>query len=87
VPEWWIRSARVEAIVAGQPFSRPPTEARIAIPSNVNALIESDPPRGRQIQTEVGEQFDQHFRAGLAVIGFEKTEESGIYLLGTWESK
>jgi predicted GNAT superfamily acetyltransferase len=87
VPEWWIRSPWVEAVTAGQTFNRPPVEARISIPSNISALIESDPARARQIQKEVGEQFDQHFRAGLAVIGFEKTEDSGTYLLGTWESK
>ena len=56
----------------GQTFRSPASEARISIPSNINALIESDPARARQIQTEVGDQFDQHFRAGLAVIGFEK---------------
>jgi predicted GNAT superfamily acetyltransferase len=87
VPEWWIRSPRVEALTAGQPFNRQPTQARIVIPSNINALIETDPARARQIQKEVGDQFDQHFRAGLAVIGFEKSEDSGTYLLGTWESK
>jgi predicted GNAT superfamily acetyltransferase len=85
VPEWWIRSPRVEAVTAGQPFDRLPAEVRIAIPSNISALIESDPPRARQIQEQVGEQFDEHFRAGLAVIGFERTEDSGTYLLGTWE--
>jgi predicted GNAT superfamily acetyltransferase len=87
VPEWWIRSPRVEALTAGQPFNRPPAEARITIPANINDLIQSDPARARQIQEEVGEQFDQHFRSGLAVTGFEKTDDSGTYLLGTWESK
>ena len=87
VPEWWIRSARVEALTAGQPLDRQTTQARIAIPANINTLVETEPARARQIQEEVGEQFDQHFRAGLAVIGFEKSEDSGTYLLGTWESK
>jgi hypothetical protein len=39
------------------------------------------------IQKRIGDEFDQHFRAGLAVIGFEKSEDSGTYLLGQWESK
>ncbi len=38
--------------------------------------------RAREIQSAVSEQFDQAFRAGLAVIGFEKTEQTGDYLLG-----
>jgi predicted GNAT superfamily acetyltransferase len=87
VPEWWIKSARVEAITAGQPFERPAVEARIAIPSNISVLIENDQARARRIQEEVGQQFDTHFRAGLAVIGFEKSEDTGTYLLGTWELK
>ena len=77
VPEWWIRSPRVEAVIAGQEFQRPPIEARITVPATVDAAI----------QKRIGDEFDQHFRAGLAVIGFEKSEDSGTYLLGQWESK
>jgi len=78
VPEWWIRSPRVEAIIAGREFTRPATQARIVVPAKTH---------DREIQQEIGNQFDQHFRAGFAVIGFEKSEEAGTYLLGTWESK
>jgi predicted GNAT superfamily acetyltransferase len=87
VPEWWIRSSRVEAIVGGKAIDRPQAEARIAIPSNISTLVENNPERAREIQQKVGDQFDQHFRAGLAVIGFEKSEDTGTYLLGQWESK
>jgi len=87
VPEWWIASPRVEAIVSGQPFERPAVEARIVVPTNISSLIQSDTARARQIQEDVAKQFDRHFRAGLAVTGFEKTEETGTYLLGPWESK
>lgn len=77
VPEWWIKSPRVEAIIAGKEFKRAPTEARITVPMTVDAAI----------QKHIGEQFDEHFRAGLAVIGFEKSEQAGTYLLGQWELK
>jgi predicted GNAT superfamily acetyltransferase len=87
VPEWWIRSPRVEAVLAGKPFTLPPAEARIAIPSNISGIIETDPAQAIQIQQHIAEQFDQHFRAGLAVTGFEKTENSGTYLLGPWPLK
>ena len=87
VPEWWIRSPRVTALAAGQPFDRPPAQARIAIPSDITDLIKSDPARARQIQEDIGKQFDTHFRAGLAVVGFEKSEDLGTYLLGTWHSQ
>jgi predicted GNAT superfamily acetyltransferase len=81
VPEWWIKSPRVEAIVAGKEFQRAPIEARISIPINLAA------DQARQVQKTIGDDFDKYFRAGLAVIGFEKTEDSGTYLLGQWESK
>jgi len=81
VPEWWIASPRVEAIIAGKEYTRPATEARITVPS------ELEPTTAREIQKDIGDQFDQHFRAGLAVIGFEKADKSGTYLLGQWESK
>lgn len=81
VPEWWIRSPRVEALIAGKEFKRAAIEARITVP------VHLDPAHAREIQKSIGDQFDQHFRAGLAVIGFEKAEDSGTYLLGQWESK
>jgi predicted GNAT superfamily acetyltransferase len=87
VPEWWLRSARVEAILSDKTFERPETEERISIPGNISALIQSDPTHARQIQLAVAGQFEQHFAAGLAVIGFEKTDEAGTYLLGQWELK
>ena len=87
VPEWWIRSPHVEAVLAVKPFTRPPVEARIAIPSNISGIIETNPAQAVQIQQHIAEQFDQYFRAGLAVTGFEKTDNSGTYLLGKWPLK
>jgi len=81
VPEWWLSSARVEALAAGSPFERPAVEARISIPSEIAAIVENHPRQARQIQASAGEQFEIHFRAGLIVTGFEKTSESGTYLL------
>jgi predicted GNAT superfamily acetyltransferase len=86
VAEWWVATPRAEAIVSGAPFQRPLPQARIAVPVEIGELRTSDPARAREIQTEIGEQFTRYFAAGLAVIGFEKSQESGIYLLGQWES-
>jgi predicted GNAT superfamily acetyltransferase len=87
VPEWWINSARVEALASDQPFERNPVEARISVPTNIAGIIDDDLRRARVIQTEIGEQFQTYFRAGLAVTGFEKTAEFGTYLLSSWQSK
>jgi predicted GNAT superfamily acetyltransferase len=86
IAEWWIGSPRVEAIVAGQPFERNPTEVRIAIPAEIATLRKDDPKRAREIQQQASDQFQAAFGEGLAVIGFEKSKEAGTYLLGTWES-
>ena len=84
--EWWMKSSRVEAIVAGRPFERNPVEARISVPSDIATIRTSDPRRALAVQTRVSEEFQAAFARGLAVIGFEKSEQAGTYLIGKWES-
>jgi predicted GNAT superfamily acetyltransferase len=86
IAEWWIASPRAKAIVAGQRFERNPVEARIAIPADIAEIRSSDPKRAREIQLRASEEFRAGFDRGLAVIGFEKSPETGTYLLGKWES-
>jgi predicted GNAT superfamily acetyltransferase len=87
IAEWWIGSARAKAIIAGQEFKRNPVEARIAIPADIAAIRASDPKRAREIQLKASEEFREAFDRELAVIGFERSEEAGTYLLGQWESR
>lgn len=84
VAEWWIDSPRVNSLLAATPEPRPQVEARIPVPANIADLRVSDPKQARAIQQEISDQFQLHFRAGLAVIGFENTPEAGIYLLGNY---
>jgi len=86
IAEWWIWSPRVKAILEGRSFQTNPVEMRIAIPSDIAAIRSKDPACARQIQQKASEQFRAAFDGGLAVIGFEKTEQAGTYLLGKWES-
>ena len=86
IAEWWIRSLRAKAIVAGESFARNPVEVRIAIPAEIATLRAEDPKRARAIQEQASGQFQAAFDRGLAVIGFEKSKEAGTYLLGKWES-
>jgi predicted GNAT superfamily acetyltransferase len=85
IAEWWIGSERAKTIIAGQEFKRNPVEARIAIPADIAAIRASDPKRAREIQLKASEEFREAFDRELAVIGFEKSEEAGTYLLGQWE--
>jgi predicted GNAT superfamily acetyltransferase len=84
VAEWWIDSPRVTALLAGKPEPAPQVEARIAVPASIADLRVSDPKQARDIQQDICDQFQLHFRAGLSVTGFENTPEAGIYLLGKY---
>jgi len=86
IAEWWISSPRVQNILAGRPFERAPAEMRVSIPSDIPAIRANEPARAREIQHKACEQFRSAFDRELAVIGFEKSERAGTYLLGKWES-
>lgn len=79
--EWWIRSPRVEAIADNEPYQRPLPDAEIRVPMNIGDLKREDPQRALTVQSSIAEQFDRHFRAGLAVTGFDRNDEWGIYRL------
>ena len=87
IAEWWLGSPRVEAILKGQPLERPPVVARIAVPSEIYSIKDTDPARAREIQQRVSGQFLDYFSKSLAVTGFERTAEAGTYLLTLWDSK
>lgn len=79
VAEWWLASARVEAILAGRPQERPVIVARIPVAVDVT--------HAGDIQQRVSNAFVDHFSKGLTVVGFDCTNEGGTYLLATWESE
>lgn len=87
VPEWWINSERVDALSNGKPFERGKVEARISLPANISELRKKAPQEAREIQQKIGKNFDELFDAGLAVIGFERSDTAGTYLLGQWDLK
>src|SRR5450755_118774 len=87
VAEWWIRSARAEAACANSPFQSAPPQASVSVPAAIAQMRRHEPRRVREIQSQIGQQFEAHFRAGLAVTGFERTDHAGTYLLSKWESE
>ena len=76
VAEWYIAETR----------ERPPELARIVIPHAIQDWKTTDPARALETQASISTQFQEHFRAGLAVIGFERGETEGAYILGKWHS-
>ncbi len=85
VAEWWLRSSRVEAALAGKTPDHPPVAERISVPSAIDELKRNDPVQAREIQNRVSNEFLESFSKDLAVVGFERTLDAGIYLLGPWE--
>ena len=90
--EWWMASQRVEAILNQTAPARDSTlmrsrlrsEERISIPAAIDQIRRDDPVRAREIQCACAAQFKACFTRGLAVIGFERTDTEGAYLLGRW---
>jgi predicted GNAT superfamily acetyltransferase len=86
IAEWWLNSPRVLAALAGGRADHAKATARIAVPADIGSIKRTEPKRARQIQSEVRQEFLKHFSNGLAVVGFELTEEDGQYLLEPWQS-
>jgi predicted GNAT superfamily acetyltransferase len=84
IAEWWLTSDRVARAVENQIPERPEIEARISLPHDIGHLRKHDRARAKQIQSEMSDQFTALFDRGLAVVGFERTPDTGDYLLGRW---
>lgn len=87
VAEWYINTPRVHAIVGKQPYQRPASVEKIAVPADIADIRKQNPARAKEVQDGLREQFLRHFRNGLEVTGFAATETEGIYLLSEMESK
>lgn len=81
VPEWWLASPRVEAILGGKKNEPAPAVSRISLPADVETIKHTDPSRAREIQKRVSDQFIDHFSKGLVVTGFERRPDTASYLL------
>lgn len=84
--EWWLRAARVEAILAGKTWSKNPDAKRIRVPGNVGELRRSDRAAAERLLREVREQFTHWLGQGYAAVGFEREASGGgAYLLEPYE--
>ncbi len=84
--EWWVSSERVRSVVHGDPFESPAIAERIEVPANIGEIRRSDPKRARAIQSQVSDRFESAFERGLAVVGVDRSTETGTYLLGELET-
>jgi predicted GNAT superfamily acetyltransferase len=84
IAEWWIDSPRVRAIVGGEPCPAHPAET-IAFPSDIARIRTEQPARARETQKANAEKFQNAFARGLAVTGFERRDQEGVYLLEPYQ--
>jgi predicted GNAT superfamily acetyltransferase len=90
IAEWWLKSKRVETLMAtgaNPAFTR---EQEIAVPGQIYEWKAAPETRSKAqgVQERNREQFLRVFSAGLAVLGYERdTEGNGKFLLGKWDEK
>jgi predicted GNAT superfamily acetyltransferase len=81
--EWWVDSPRVRSIVAGERAEFQVVE-RIAFPADIARIRSENNHLARRIQKENAARFQDAFARGLAVTGFARNTDEGIYLLEPW---
>jgi predicted GNAT superfamily acetyltransferase len=88
VAEWWLKSKRVESLL--QSGERPGFEmlTKISVPAQIYDWKASPTQRtqAKEVQDRNREQFAKAFADGLAVLGYERSEQgNGHFLLGRWQ--
>jgi predicted GNAT superfamily acetyltransferase len=90
IAEWWLKSKRVETLLASGKTPPTRTELAIEVPAQIyqwKAAAETRD-KAKQVQERNREQFLRGFSHGLSVLGYERDSEgNGKFLLGHWEEK
>jgi len=90
IAEWWLKSKRVETLLATGKNPSFRAESEIAVPAQVYGWKASPETRGKaqQVQERNREEFLRVFARELAVLGYERdVEGNGKFLLGRWDEK
>lgn len=88
VAEWWMKSKRVEAALAGSPRARFECRTRIDVPAEIYEWKVESATRPRALAVQEGnrEQFNRAFAEELSVLGYECDRRgNGGFLLGAWD--
>ena len=88
VAEWWLKSKRVETLLANGKHPPVREEKRIEIPAAIYEWKAN--PETRQLAADLQlrnrEQFLKAFSRGLACLGYERDDSgNGTFLLGRWD--
>jgi predicted GNAT superfamily acetyltransferase len=88
VAEWWMKSKRVEAVLAEAPRAKFECRARIDVLAEIYAWKASAETRAQAlaVQARNRDVFQRAFAEGLSVLGYERDEHgNGRFLLGGWD--
>jgi predicted GNAT superfamily acetyltransferase len=88
IAEWWMRSKRVEAVLAADPRAKFECCARIDVPAEIYAWKAAAATRAQALAVQASnrERFSQAFAEGLSVLGYERDEHgNGRFVLGNWD--
>ena len=86
VAEWWLKSKRVEALLADQTQPAFREEMRIEVPAEIYAWKANPETRQRaaEVQLRNREQFLKAFSEGLSCLRYSRDENGGVFVLGRW---
>jgi predicted GNAT superfamily acetyltransferase len=85
--EWWVRSPHVETVLAGnRPRIEGQTEA-VLIPEDINKVRAESVSEHVRWRMRVRDAFQQKLTEGLIARGFERSQGTSRYLLGTDEAQ
>jgi len=90
IAEWWLKSKRVETLLATGKNPSIQTESTIDVPAQIYNWKAASETRGkaRQVQERNRERFLRSLGEGLAVLGYERDPDgNGKFLLGHWDEK
>jgi predicted GNAT superfamily acetyltransferase len=90
VAEWWMKSKRVEAVLADSKRTNFDCRASVEVPAEIYAWKASASTRARAlaVQERNRERLKQAFAEGLSVVGYERDEQgNGRFLLGNWDEE
>src|ERR1035441_5246458 len=88
VAEWWMKSKRVEAVLAEAPRAQFECRARIDVPAEIYEWKAAVTTRTQAlaVQERNRERFKRAFTEGLSVLSYERDERgNGRFLLGEWD--
>jgi len=88
IAEWWLKSKRVETLLATGKNPQAAVESGIEVPAQIYDWKAAPETRvqAQQVQERNREQFLRAFSHGLAVLGYERDAEgNGKFLLGRWD--